>query len=62
MEQWSSMGQWLSMGGYAPYVWPSVGIAVGAILLNLVAARRRHAEALRRARRRLVIESNGDQE
>ncbi len=41
------------MGGYAAYVWPSVGITVAVMLLNIHWARRaaRHAEAL--ARRRL---------
>ena len=61
MEQWSSLGQWLAMGGYAPYVWSSIGIAVGALVLNLVTARRRHAEALRRTRRRLVMDDHGEQ-
>lgn len=28
----NSFGQWLSMGGYAQYVWPAYGI-VGSVLL-----------------------------
>jgi heme exporter protein D len=60
MEQWTSFGQWLAMGGYAAYVWPSIGLALGALVLNMVAARRRHAEAIRRALRRLAIDFNGE--
>ena len=47
--------QFLAMGGFAPYVWPSVGITVAVMLLNIRWARRavRNAEAL--ARRRLQM-------
>jgi heme exporter protein CcmD len=43
------------MGGFAAYVWPSVGITVAVMLLNIRWARRavRNAEAL--ARRRLQM-------
>jgi len=61
MEQWNSLGQWLAMGGYAAYVWPSIGLALGALVVNLFAARRRHEEAVRRALRRLAVEVNGEQ-
>ena len=62
MSQWNSFGEWLAMGGYAPYVWPSIGLALGALVVNTFAARQRHAEALRRARRRLASHAKGDQE
>jgi len=60
MEQWTSFGQWLDMGGYAAYVWSSLGLALGALVLNAVAAKRRHEQALRRALRRLDTGSSGD--
>ena len=61
MEQWNSLGQWLAMGGYAPYVWPSIGLALAALVLNVLAARRRLDAALHQARRRLAMDANGEQ-
>lgn len=49
------MTQFLLMGGYAVYVWPSVALAVAVLALNIVWARRSLAGAQREARRRLVI-------
>ncbi len=60
MDQWTSFGQWLQMGGYASYVWSSVGLALGALVLNVVAARRRHEQAVRRALRRLETLPSGE--
>lgn len=60
MNQWASFGEWLAMGGYAPYVWPSIGLAIGTLLANMVMARRRHAAALQRALRRLAIDETGE--
>jgi heme exporter protein CcmD len=48
------MMQFLQMGGYALYVWPSVALAVGVLVLNIFWARRSLASAQRDARRRLV--------
>jgi heme exporter protein CcmD len=47
------------MGGYAAYVWPSVGLTVAVMVLNIHWARRavRRAEAL--ARRRLQMQREG---
>ena len=46
------MIDFLHMGGYAEYVWPSYAITFGVVVLNIVWARRSfarsHAEALRR--------------
>ena len=47
------MLRFLAMGGYAAYVWPSVGLTVGVLLLNIVWARRAARAALANARRRL---------
>ncbi len=41
-----SVSEFLDMGGYARYVWPSYVLVLGAIVLNVVWARR----ALKRAR------------
>ena len=46
------MMQWLSMGGYWPFVWPSYLLTAAAIGLNIYLARRAFADALREARRR----------
>ncbi|HUX72582.1 MAG TPA: heme exporter protein CcmD [Steroidobacteraceae bacterium] len=43
-------GFW-AMGGYARFVWPSIGFAVAVLVWNLWSARRHHARALLRARR-----------
>ena len=31
----SSFLQWLSMGGYATYVWPAYGLVCGVLLFNM---------------------------
>ena len=60
MNQWASFEAWLAMGGYAPYVWTSVALALGVLVANVVFARRRHAAALQRALRRLAMEDKGE--
>jgi len=47
-------GFW-AMGGYARYVWPSIGLALGVLLWNLWAAQRSLAAARQRARRALAM-------
>jgi len=44
-----------SMGGYARYVWPCFGFAVGVFTWNIWSARRYHAQARKRALRALVM-------
>jgi len=39
------MSEFLRMGGYAAYVWPSFGLAILVLAWNVVAARRTHAKA-----------------
>jgi heme exporter protein CcmD len=46
------MMQWLSMGGYWPFVWPSYLLTFAAIALNIQLARRAYTAALREAHRR----------
>ncbi|MEM6638859.1 MAG: heme exporter protein CcmD [Pseudomonadota bacterium] len=48
------MQDFLHMGGYALYVWPSYGLTALVMLLTWWAARRRRASALRIAKARLA--------
>jgi heme exporter protein CcmD len=43
------------MGGYAAYVWPSYGLTLVIIVLNIVWARRLLARSREEARRRLAM-------
>jgi heme exporter protein D len=49
------MSEFLNMGGYAAYVWPSYGLTLAVIVLNIVWARRLLAKSREDARRRLVM-------
>ena len=49
----------LRMGGYAAYVWPSVGLTIAVMLLNVYWARRAARRALAFARRRLQMQREG---
>jgi heme exporter protein CcmD len=40
---------WLSLGGYARYVWPAVGVTLALVILEWLALARRHRSALREA-------------
>lgn len=44
-----------AMGGYARFVWPSIGFALCMLLWNIWSARRHYARALLRARRALAM-------
>jgi heme exporter protein CcmD len=48
------MTEFLAMGGYAQYVWPSYALVLTAIVLNVVWARRALKRAVDNARRRLA--------
>jgi heme exporter protein D len=54
------MKEFLAMGGYAQYVWPSYAIVLAAILLNIVWARRALARARVEARKRLAMNPRSD--
>jgi heme exporter protein CcmD len=43
------------MGGYARYVWPCFGLALGVLGWNLWSARRLHARAVLHAERALIM-------
>lgn len=50
------MNEFLYMGGYAAYVWPSYGLTLVVIVLNIVWARRLLARSREEARRRLAMQ------
>lgn len=47
---------WLAMGKYALYVWPSYGLTLLVVGLNIYWARRSFREACEVARRRLAMQ------
>jgi heme exporter protein D len=47
-----SLADFLHMGGYAAFVWPSYALAALVILINILSARRALREGQRAARRR----------
>lgn len=49
------MSEFLEMGGYAAYVWPSYALTLTVIVLNIVWARRLLARSRDEARRRLAM-------
>jgi heme exporter protein D len=49
------VSEFLNMGGYAAYVWPSHGLTLVIIVLNIVWARRLLARSREEARRRLAM-------
>jgi heme exporter protein D len=49
-----NISNFLAMGGYAAYVWPSYGLAAAVVGLNILWARRSLRQAQREARRRLA--------
>jgi len=49
------MSEFFAMGGYARYVWPSYGLVIAAIVLNIVWARRALHRARAEARRRIAM-------
>ncbi len=49
------MTGFLAMGGYAAYVWPSYGLTLVVIILNIIWARRLLLKSREEARRRLAM-------
>jgi heme exporter protein CcmD len=58
MIQFHTMAQFLAMGKYAPYVWPSYGLTLLVVVLNIVWARRLLTQARIEARRRLAMQED----
>lgn len=48
-----SFGEFLHMGGYALYVWSAYGLSLVVLIVIAWSGRRRYAEMLAAARRRL---------
>jgi len=48
--QWHSVGEFLAMGGYALYVWGSVGACAVAMIVEPIVVRRRHRRLVRSLR------------
>ena len=46
------MAEFLQMGGYAVFVWPSYGIAALVLWLNWYLPRKQHEQELRQLKRR----------
>lgn len=44
--------EFLTMGGYAVYVWPAYAIVIIVMIVNLVVAHRRHRRARRAVKHR----------
>jgi heme exporter protein D len=56
MIQFHSMAQFLALGKYAAYVWPSYGVTLLVVVLNVIWARRLLKQAQLEARRRLLMQ------
>jgi len=50
--------EFLNMGGYAAYVWSSVGLTVAVLIINVITARRAVSQELARLRGRYTNEAN----
>lgn len=51
------MMEFLQMGGYAQYVWPSYAMTLAVIVLNIIWARRAFTRSRREASRRLLAQA-----
>ncbi len=54
--QWNSVSEFLSMGGYAFYVWGSFGATAAAMLMEMLLIRKQRKEMLRNLRNELLSE------
>jgi heme exporter protein D len=55
--QWHSLNEFLAMGGYGIYVWPSFGVTALCMIWEILALRWRRAAALR-----LIAQPSGEVE
>ncbi len=56
MMNFDSLGEFLSMRGYARFVWPAYAVAIGVLVYNVLGARRALRRGLEEARRRIAME------
>jgi heme exporter protein D len=54
-----SIREFLTMGGYAAYVWPSYGFTALVFAWMIAGARKAHRDALATARKRLATARSG---
>jgi heme exporter protein D len=59
--QWHSVGEFFAMGGYAPYVWGSVGATAVLMIVEPWLLRRQHRQIVHALRHRLRAEQNATQ-
>lgn len=50
---WNSASDFFAMGGYALYVWGSVGVTVVALVWETIALKQRRSQLLRSIRREI---------
>lgn len=58
----SELREFLAMGGYAVYVWPAYGVALGLMLINAISplfCERRQWQQLKARQRRLAQAQSG---
>jgi heme exporter protein CcmD len=55
------VSEFLAMSGYGAYVWPAFALGFGVVIVNLVMALNSLSKAKQEARRRLAMNSPGDQ-
>lgn len=55
----SHITNWLAMGGYAAYVWPTYGLVCAVLLLNLWSGKRQRQQARRQLQRWYQSEEGG---
>lgn len=51
----SSLHEFLTMGGYAAFVWPAYGVVTVVMIANIVIARRRHRRLIAALQRRVEL-------
>jgi heme exporter protein D len=54
---WNDFAAFLAMGGYGPYVWPSLGLTALILLLEPLLLARRRRQLLHQLRRRQRIDA-----
>jgi heme exporter protein D len=62
ITQWTSLADFLAMGGYARYVWGSLGATALLMTLEPMLLMRRRSKLLTRLRRQLPLERNEGKE
>ena len=51
---WGSIAEFLTMGGFAPYVWGSLGVCALVMVAEPILLRRRRTQALHELRREIA--------